>query len=316
MENNKSTIETSHIKAVLQALLVTFLWASSFILIKFGLEDGLPPITFAGLRYSFGFITLFLLVISNRNHRDSLRSVSGKMWIKLIVLGILFYTLTQGANFLGLSLLPANTVSLIYNFGPFFIALGSGLITKESPSLIQWLAVLVSIIGALIYFLPLQSSARLGFGYLIALISVLANSISNLLGRQINHKSGLSPIIITTISMGIGGILLLTLGGLTQGFGHLNLSQWLIIGWLAVVNTAFAFTLWNTALRTLTAVEAGIINNTMLIQVAILSWLFLDESLTGKQILGMLLVIAGMIVVQLRYRVSRKLQSHNNDELS
>jgi uncharacterized membrane protein len=54
----------------------------------------------------------------------------------------------------------------------------------------------------------------------------------------------------------------------------------------------------------------------MLIQVAILSWLFLDESLTTKQILGMLLVIAGMIVVQLRYRVSRKLQSHNIDELS
>lgn len=309
MENKKSSLEKSHIKAVLLALLVTFLWASSFILIKFGLKDGLPPITFAGLRYSFGFLTLLLLVISKRNHRDTLRSISGKMWMKLIVLGILFYTLTQGANFLGLSLLPANTVSLIYNFGPFFIALGSGLITKESPTLIQWVGVVLSIIGALVYFLPLQNSAGINLGYLVALISVLANSISNLLGRQINFRSSLSPIIITTISMGFGGTLLLTLGGLTQGFGPLDFSQWLIIGWLAVVNTALAFTLWNTALRTLSAVEAGIINNTMLIQVAILSWVFLDESLAGKQILGMLLVIAGMVVVQVRNRMSREIQT-------
>jgi len=309
MKNDKSPPEKSHIKAVLQALLVTFLWASSFILIKFGLEDGLPPITFAGLRYSFGFLTLFLLIIFNRTHREALTSVSRKMWVNLTVLGLLFYTLTQGANFISLSLLPTHTVSLIYNFGPFFIALGSGLITKERPSLIQWLGVLISIIGAVVYFLPLDNSAVPTLGYLVALISVLSNSISNLLGRQINHRSGLSPIIVTTISMGIGGLLLLTFGGITQGFGKVNLSQFLIISWLAVVNTAVAFTLWNTALRTLSAVEAGIINNTMLIQVAVLSWLFLDESLTGKQILAMLLVIAGMIVVQLRYRVSKELQS-------
>jgi drug/metabolite transporter (DMT)-like permease len=307
-KNNKIPPEKSHIRAVLLALLVTFLWASSFILIKFGLKYGIPPITFAGLRYSFGFLTLLLLVISNRNHRETLRSVSGKIWIRLIVLGILFYTLTQGANFLGLSLLPANTVSLIYNFGPFFIALGSGMFTKESPSPIQWIGVVLSVIGALVYFLPIQNSAGINLGYLVALISVLANSVSNLLGRKINHRSKLSPIIVTTISMGIGGILLLALGGLTQGFGRLELSQWLIIGWLAILNTALAFTLWNTALRTLTAVEAGIINNTMLIQVAILSWVFLDEALTSKQILGMLLVIAGMVVVQLPYRVLRGLQ--------
>lgn len=309
MKREQTPPEKAHIKAVLQALLVTFLWASSFILIKFGLEDGLPPITFAGLRYSLGFLTLLVLSMSKRKHRDTLKSVSGKMWMKLILLGVLFYTLTQGANFISLSLLPTSTVSLIYNFGPFFIALGSGLITKESPSLIQWIGVFLSIIGALIYFLSFQNSTGLKPGYLVALTSVLAYSISNLMGRQINHKSGLSPIIVTTISMGIGGLLLLTLGGATQGFGHLDLSQWLIVGWLAVVNTAFAFTLWNTALRTLSAVEAGIINNTMLIQVAILSWLFLDESLTSRQIFGMLLVIAGMVVVQLRSRVLRGLQS-------
>jgi drug/metabolite transporter (DMT)-like permease len=42
----------------------------------------------------------------------------------------------------------------------------------------------------------------------------------------------------------------------------------LIIGWLSVINTAFAFTLWNHTLRTLTAVESSVMNNTVLVQIA------------------------------------------------
>jgi len=299
MDENKTPSEKSHLNAVLLALLVTFLWASSFVLIKIGMKEGLPPITFAGLRYGLGFFTLFLLVAANRKHRKVLKSISGKMWTKLFLLGILFYTITQGANFVGLSLLPANTVSLIYNFGPFFIALASGMLMREKPTLIQWLGVILSIAGALVYFLPLESSTGQTLGYTAALISVMAYSASSLLGREINLTSGLPPIVITTISMGIGGLLLLMTGGITQGFGQLDLSQWLIIGWLAVVNTAFAFTMWNKTLRTLSAVEASIINNTILIQVALLAWLFLNESLNLKQIIGFIFVIIGMISVQL-----------------
>ena len=99
--------------------------------------------------------------------------------------------------------------------------------------------------------------------------------------------------------MGIGGLLLLIIGATTQGFGNLNLMQWLIIGWLAVVNTAVAFTLWNNTLKTLTAVESSIINSTMLPQIAILAWFFLDEPLNSRQILGIFLVGIGTLIVQL-----------------
>lgn len=72
-----------------------------------------------------------------------------------------------------------------------------------------------------------------------------------------------------------------------------------------MVNTAFAFTIWNNTLRTLSAVEASIINNTILPQVAILAWLFLDEPLQAKQILAILLVMVGTLVVQLQRHASR-----------
>ena len=76
--------------------------------------------------------------------------------------------------------------------------------------------------------------------------------------------------------------------------------QYTTIGWLAVVNTALAFTLWNHTQRTLSAVESSIINNTMTIQIAILAWVFLSESLTPREIGGLALAGVGTLIVQVR----------------
>jgi drug/metabolite transporter (DMT)-like permease len=98
--------------------------------------------------------------------------------------------------------------------------------------------------------------------------------------------------------MAVGAAVLLAAGAAIQGMPPLEPRLWAIIGWLAVVNTAFAFTLWNHTLRTLTAAESSIINGTMLIQVAILAWLFLDERLTPGEVFGMVLAGAGAVAVQ------------------
>ena len=64
---------------------------------------------------------------------------------------------------------------------------------------------------------------------------------------------------------------------------------------LALVNTAFAFTLWNKTLQTLPAMESSMINNTMLVQIAILAWLFLGETITPLEIVGLLLATIGVV---------------------
>jgi len=97
-------------------------------------------------------------------------------------------------------------------------------------------------------------------------------------------------------------VTLLVAGLVVEEWPGLTLANWAIILWLAVVNSALAFTLWNHTLRTLSAVESSIINNTMLVQIAILAWLFLGETLNGRQIGGMILAVAGALVVQLRAR--------------
>jgi len=46
---------------------------------------------------------------------------------------------------------------------------------------------------------------------------------------------------------------LLASGSAVQGLPYLTLTHWVIITWLAAVNSALAYTLWNRTLRTLAA---------------------------------------------------------------
>ena len=114
-----------------------------------------------------------------------------------------------------------------------------------------------------------------------------------------NRSATLPATAVTLISMGVGAIALLAAGIGAQGLPELSLRGWAIVAWLAAVNTAFAFTLWNVTLRKLSAMESSIINNTMLIQIAVLAWVFLGESLGARQIAGLVLASAGTLVVQL-----------------
>ena len=121
---------------------------------------------------------------------------------------------------------------------------------------------------------------------------------SAILGRAINRTGDLRPLTVTTISMGVGAALLLAVGMATQTLPQLDWQSWAIVAWLAVVNTAFAFTLWNLSLHTLTATESSVINNTMGVQIPVLAVLFLGEQLTGRQIIGLAVAIIGTLFVQ------------------
>jgi len=288
---------SANASAVLQALLVTFLWSTSFVLVKIGLTD-IPALTFAGLRYSLAFAVLLPFALRNK-HRKQLRSIPPAIWRRMILLGLLYYSLTQGANFLALVYLPAATTSLLFSFTPVIVAFLSGILLREPPLRHQLTGVLVFIIGTIVFLYPLQIPLQEIIGLTIATIGVLTNALSSVLGRHINRDSGLDAMLVTIISMGVGAVVLLVVGLLTQGLPKLSWQNWTIIVWLAVVNSAFAFTLWNHSLRSLSATESSVINNTMLVQIALLAWIFLGEALTWRELLGLGLATIGIMIVQL-----------------
>jgi DME family drug/metabolite transporter len=106
--------------------------------------------------------------------------------------------------------------------------------------------------------------------------------------------------VVTTVSMTVGALLLATVGSVAEPAPSLDGRSWLIVGWLAAVNTAFAFGLWSHTLRRLTAIESSVLNNTMAIQIPVLAWIFLGEVLSAQQIAGLLLAAVGAFWVQTR----------------
>jgi len=291
---------SSRITAILQAIFVTILWASSWVLIKLGLRNSIPAITFAGLRYGLAWLCLTPFILFKREGRFALKQLSRTDWLRLGTLGLVFYTLTQGSQFLGLAYLPAAMLSLLLNLTPVVVGVTGIFLLSERPTTFQWFGIGLATVGVGFYFLPTSLPHTQVVGMIVALVGVLANAGSSLLGREINRTGMLSPLLVTFVSMGIGSFLLLVIGTITQGFGSMTWRDWAIIIWLAVVNTAFAFTLWNQTLRTLTAVESSVINSLMMPQIAILAFVFLDERLSTKEVLGLILVGLGVLIVQLK----------------
>ena len=291
----KATMHISpRLRAILLALFVTFLWSTSWVLIKIALQD-IPALTFAGLRYTIAF---FILLPAMWNHRAAVRTLSGKEWAKLSALGFIFYTLTQGGQFLTLSYLEAITFSLILNFTAVLVVLIGVVALAEIPSRGQWIGFTLFLAGVTMYFYPVFIPEGRMFGLILAGITVCANAGAAVLGRSVNRQGTIPPLVVTVISMGVGAALLLMSGLIMQGFPRISLSGWVIVGWLALINTALAFTLWNITLRVLSAMESSIINNTMLIQIAVLACVFLGEQLDLRNVVGLLLVGIGVLIIQ------------------
>jgi drug/metabolite transporter (DMT)-like permease len=287
-----------HFRVVLQALLVVFLWATSWVFVKIGLND-IPPVTFAGLRYFIAFLCLLTWTGINGTLRE-LRVIPKRAWGKLLSLGILFYAVTQGAIFVALAYLPAVTVNLLWSFSSVMVALLGMVWLSEIPNRLQWAGILLAMVGAILYFTPISIPMQQLIGVIVAIIGIAANAVSSILGRDINRSGEHHPLVVTVVSMGIGSFLLLLAGFAMEGMPVINPKGWGIILWLALVNTAFAFTLWNHTLRTLTAMESSIINGTMMIWIPILAILFLGETITGKEVIGLVITGIGTLVVQLR----------------
>lgn len=206
------------------------------------------------------------------------------------------YALTQGAQFVAIDNQPAATTSLVLSLTPLLVAGFAVVSLAEVPSSRQIAGGVLVAAGAWLYFAGDLGATTVGM--VAALVGLGANVSASLLGRHVNRQARLSPVVVTALSMSVGAVLLIVVGIAVEGMPSVSFRAWLIIAWLAVVNTAVAFTLWNLSLRRLSAVESAGINNTMMIQIAALAWIFLDESLGIPEIVGIVLVSMGVFLTQ------------------
>lgn len=279
--------------ALAESVLVTLIWSSTFVVVKLGLET-LGPLTIAGLRYLLGAIVLLPFLIKRRSLKVSF---SREIWLRLILIGVSAYTIGNGALFWGLKYLPATTGSFLLSLIPLLVLGGGALLLKEIPTRWQIFGVILSLFGSGLFFStglqPGEPKGLLIVGF--GLIGILTFT---LLGRGIARERKLDTLTLTTLPLAIGGLLTMLIALFVEGVPQFTGRSLMIVLWLAVVNTALGYMLYNHSLRELTALEINMIMNLSPLFTAIMSWFVLGERLGLIQILGMVIMVLGVILVQ------------------
>ncbi|HUV33715.1 MAG TPA: EamA family transporter [Candidatus Desulfaltia sp.] len=283
----------ARVRGVLEALLVTFLWSSSYVLTKIGLQDT-PPLLLVALRYVLASVVLLSVAFARGAHRELDRGTA----VKLALLGVSGYAVAQGLQCLGLFYLPAVTVTFILNFTPVMVLAFNAVTVGYRPTTPQLVGVLMVLGGAYIYFGGRIEAGNL-LGVAITLLSGLGWAVYLVAGRRFFADRSITPLALSAFAMASGTVLIAGSAAVFEGLRPVSPQSLAIILWLGVVNTAAAFFIWNRALAKVGAFEISILQNTMLIQIAVLSWMFLGETLSSTKMLGMGLVFTGVLIVQL-----------------
>ena len=135
-------------------------------------------------------------------------------------------------------------------------------------------------------------------GIIITIVGLFGFALFGILSRAFAREKQINTLILTAFPLGFGGGVLLILGVAIEGVPHLSWQVGGILFWLALANTAVAYMLYNHSLQILTALEMNVMLNLSPLGTALLAWLLLGERLSLLKFIGMVVVIAGVILVQ------------------
>lgn len=281
--------------------LVTLLWSSSFPIHKVLLRGGMPPLSLAGYRYFSASLILLAMMgwRSRRRSNDGLPALrtSATQWLMLAGIGFFMYT-AQGVHLTALSLITASDSGLVsMTCMPLAVAVLVSILERNPPTRFQLVGLAVILAGIYIYFPHSIGGARLS-GVLLNVLSACMWAVAVVMTHIAATRMKIASVKLTAVSMVTGSSLLLLLALAHDGLYIPNLIETLTLAYLVVVNTAFAFVLYNHIMKTLGAFEIAAFQDSMVIQIGILSAIFLGEAISSAMALGMLLVMVGVAVVQ------------------
>jgi drug/metabolite transporter (DMT)-like permease len=297
--------------AIILGLVVTALWASSVVLIRIGLDGEVDdPIGFAGIRFTLAAILLLPLAWPRlRVARGAWGR--GRPLVAVVVYGTVMFGLNQIAIHVALGVVSASTMGLMIGLTPVFAALFAIPFARERATAPQFLGIAILVAGVAIFFgLEVPEADLLPMVLLAASAPVMVGAAS-LLGRRlaldIDRFGG--AMGLSAMAMLAGGLFSLAVGLVVEGLPRLTVQGWILITWMAAINTAMAYTLWAQVQRTLRAVEASVLGDVTVLLTALLGWLVLGEALGLLEITGLALVVVGVVIVQatpvLRARAAR-----------
>lgn len=252
--------KSKKIEVGIMAFLVTFIWGSSFVLVKIGLSE-IPPISFAMVRFLIAG-TLMLIISLLRNRWSKITKLIKEDFIALSVLGLTGYTLFFIFAFEGMLFTTASNASIVTNFAPIFIAILSVLFLNEKLNIRRIIGIPMSFLGVLLVVtegdLANLFSIDKILGDLLIVISAFFWAIYTIYSKPIFEEE--DTFAITTMSMILGAIYLIPFAFMLENPSviiEISLLAWAIIVFLALFGSVVAYLLWNEIVSKIDATLAG-----------------------------------------------------------
>lgn len=254
------------------------------------------------LRMSFSLVTTFFIII----FKPKLLKVKPKDLIVFIGMGAGGYMLTSLFNTISILLCGSGVAAMLMNTSPIWLTVFAVLFFNEKPNALK----IISLIGVVGGCICLCFGDTLNFsltGVLVGFLSGLTFALYCFLGKTASNRG------YSTLTTNVYIFLFATLSSLpftnfTQISNLFNAQlneslTYLIL--LAVCFTVLPSLLYNLGLKKLTATTAGIIGIVEPLTASIIGFTLFSEPVTPLVIIGIVVVIASLILLQLSVKTQR-----------
>lgn len=285
-------------KAELSLLAVTVVWGLTFSLVKQTLES-VPPFVFMTYRFSLAFLVMLPAC------RRSLRRLDRGTLASGCLLGLFLYG-AYTFQTLGLQRTSAGNAGFITGLFVVFVPVLSTLVLKKKPGVLSLVSVALAVVG--LGFLSLQPGLKANSGDLLVLACAFTYSVHIIFMDRFVTAHDL--LLLTLVQMGTVALLQGASAFVSEDFilprGGF---PWMTIAVCGVFASAVAFFIQAWAQREISPVRTSVV----LIMEPVFSVLFgmilLAERLTWRGWLGCALMLAGMLVSEIRPEKARQANS-------
>jgi drug/metabolite transporter (DMT)-like permease len=285
-------------KILLAFAIIYFVWGSTFLAIRIGVQE-VPPFLLAGMRFVIAGFVLFAWMCAKGTMFPTKRE-----WQSISLLAVLFFVVDYGLVFWAEVRVPSGITAVMLATIPAFIALAEILILRSQRLTLRLgIALLVGMGGVAVL---VSRSGSFGdapintFGALALLVGAISWAVGSALTRKLPLPS--DKAMSSGAQMLVGGILLTltaTMLGELHGFRVQAVSSkaWLALAYLIVAGSIIAFTAYVWLIHHESPTKVGTYAYVNPVVAVLLGYFFAGEALNLRTILGTTLILVSVVVI-------------------
>ena len=270
------------------------------------LQAGIPAPWLTALRCGGAAVVLLAVlgVVAPARLRVSWREVPF-----LAAFGVVGIALTQCLYYVAIGRLPVGIALVFEMTAPVFIALWVWLVRGERVRRRLWGALGLSLSGLTLVAEVWTGGGGLdAVGVAAALAAALCLATYYLMGER--GTATRDPVALTCWSFVAAGLFWAVAApfwpfdpavlrtSVPVSLGSLELPLWTLVGWIVVLGAVLPFWLSLTALRHLPPTTAGLVATVEPVLASVVAWLWVEQVLSGGQVLGGIVVLVGIGLAQ------------------